>query len=319
MNNKFIVAKIKNVFYTGKNIGSNLILNLNINDLKFSKKIELKIGQKKQNIELFKNFFKDRQVEISCQLIEDDPIFDDLSEVKNFNIFLESESIINKTITFVVTEQGINQQKNIAYITIELELDIIDTIFYVGLLDKGWMVFIDKKTIALEKTIKISLPYGTKIQLIDRDEKYLYFIAKEGLNATGVELGISIKNVKYLLKDIKYKPSVQLIYSISQKSLQINESKYQATQYEYNILKKGTYKLFLADSPHKDGSHYESITKYAKTWFRLNDKDKYLHPGRASAGCITIIELEQWNKIYHQLILARTGDGETIGTVEVID
>ena len=59
---------------------------------------------------------------------------------------------------------------------------------------------------------------------------------------------------------------------------------------------------------------------HARTWFRIgHGGDRFLHTGRASLGCITLIERNRWDALYAGLIRSRKGDGISVGTVEVID
>lgn len=69
-----------------------------------------------------------------------------------------------------------------------------------------------------------------------------------------------------------------------------------------------------------------SLTGYSKSkaqqQFSRADKgpcqnDRYLHPGTASAGCITV-DPASWTKLYQHLILCRRGDGKTVGSVTVL-
>ena len=55
-------------------------------------------------------------------------------------------------------------------------------------------------------------------------------------------------------------------------------------------------------------------------WFRIGHSgDRYLHPGRVSAGCISITETARWMEIYDVLIKARKGDLMSVGILEVVD
>ncbi|MGK5090418.1 hypothetical protein WDW89_00220 [Deltaproteobacteria bacterium TL4] len=49
------------------------------------------------------------------------------------------------------------------------------------------------------------------------------------------------------------------------------------------------------------------------------DLKTFIHTGRASLGCITILERERWDELYRVLIKARKGDGISIGTLQVVE
>ena len=82
----------------------------------------------------------------------------------------------------------------------------------------------------------------------------------------------------------------------------------------------GIYDIEIPDAPHEGGINYTKIAKFAKVWFRVGHKDaKYLHTGMHSLGCITVLEQDKWDEIFHQLIKARKGDGLSVGVLEVVD
>jgi hypothetical protein len=86
-----------------------------------------------------------------------------------------------------------------------------------------------------------------------------------------------------------------------------------------NPVPVGTHEIEIPYEVHSLGSGYTSRAKYAKTWFRIGHSgDRFLHCGRVSAGCITVTDIEQWDKIYNRLIVARK-NLVSVGTVTVID
>jgi hypothetical protein len=55
-------------------------------------------------------------------------------------------------------------------------------------------------------------------------------------------------------------------------------------------------------------------------WFRIgHDGARYLHTGKYSAGCMTLLEQKQWDGLWAVLITARKGDGKSIGVLKVIE
>jgi len=66
------------------------------------------------------------------------------------------------------------------------------------------------------------------------------------------------------------------------------------------------------------------VTPYAKSWCYLgqgaailDSGDRYLHPGTGSLGCVSVGP-EQWTRVYQHLVRARSGDGKTIGYLDVV-
>ena len=73
-----------------------------------------------------------------------------------------------------------------------------------------------------------------------------------------------------------------------------------------NPLPTGTHDLEIPYEPHSLGSSYLSDSEYATTWFRIGHSgDRFLHPGRVSAGCATVGAVKDWTGIYEYLIKGR--------------
>jgi hypothetical protein len=84
----------------------------------------------------------------------------------------------------------------------------------------------------------------------------------------------------------------------------------------------GTFDLEIPDAPHRGGLNYDA--DYATVWFRIltrNDPDgfvdRYLHAGRATAGCTTVTGIDRWPDIFHYLI-DRRKDTKSVGTIQVV-
>jgi hypothetical protein len=74
--------------------------------------------------------------------------------------------------------------------------------------------------------------------------------------------------------------------------------------------------LEIPDAPHPGGLHYKDQSSFATVWFRIgHDGDRYLHPGRISAGCLTV-DPSGWNRIYKYLVVRRK-DVSSVGAVHV--
>ncbi|MFE6838581.1 hypothetical protein ACFVFI_27545 [Streptomyces sp. NPDC057705] len=87
-----------------------------------------------------------------------------------------------------------------------------------------------------------------------------------------------------------------------------------------NPIPRGKYDLEIPDEVHPLGGPYESISVYAKSWFRIGHSgDRYLHTGTHSAGCATVMDVAKWTDIYLYLIRRRKGDGMSVGTLNVFD
>jgi len=87
--------------------------------------------------------------------------------------------------------------------------------------------------------------------------------------------------------------------------------------YAENPPSVGLFELEIPDEIHPKGDSYLDYSKYATTWFRIGHHgDRFLHCGNATAGCVTVTDLEQWTNIYNHLISRRRGD-YSVGTIEI--
>jgi hypothetical protein len=82
----------------------------------------------------------------------------------------------------------------------------------------------------------------------------------------------------------------------------------------------GSFDVEMPDEVHINGAPYQEDSIFATTWFRVGHSgDRYIHPGTRTAGCITITEIKKWTGIYDYLIKRRSGDGKSVGTIEVVE
>jgi hypothetical protein len=93
-----------------------------------------------------------------------------------------------------------------------------------------------------------------------------------------------------------------------------NEGPVKATTDEENPTPTGKYDIEIPDFQHNLGRAYGD---YGTTWFRIGHSgDRYLHPGRVSLGCTTILDISEWPKIWRYLISSRK-DPQSVGELEV--
>jgi len=91
------------------------------------------------------------------------------------------------------------------------------------------------------------------------------------------------------------------------------------TTHSANPVPRGTYDLEIPYEVHSLASSYARYSPFATTWFRIGHSgDRYLHPGRISAGCATVTDLRKWTEIYTYLIRARKGDKKSVGTITIL-
>ncbi|MEQ9008906.1 MAG: hypothetical protein RLP12_13540 [Ekhidna sp.] len=82
-----------------------------------------------------------------------------------------------------------------------------------------------------------------------------------------------------------------------------------------NPVHRGKHDIEIPDFQHNEyGTPYG---KFGTTWFRIGHSgDRYLHPGRVSAGCVTITQYNEWPSIWLYLINSRK-DARSVGEIEI--
>lgn len=166
----------------------------------------------------------------------------------------------------------------------------------------------------------IGLPAYLKVRLDRIESKREHFTILEGL-LQGIRASVTLdkQGGSYLFPDNPQTGQISMTYSIAKKTLQVRDKTYMTTDAPDVRWKKGVYDVEIPDAPHHGGLRYPEA-RYARTWFRVGHSgDRYVHTGRHSLGCITVIERNRWDDLYAALIKARKGDGRSIGVLEVID
>jgi hypothetical protein len=317
---KKIQFKLTKIKYSGKSIGDDIRVNIEILDKSLQIDKRIKIGSTVELDKEIGSFPSDQNsfsVKTKITITEKDNLFND---VGNIGEAIKVDAKNAKPQRFVYTAElrenrfWKNWGKSIAKFEITIEALCLETIKYVPDVSNGWL------KVKIVDGEDVSLPAFLKVQSEYFESGREYFTILEGLYK---DKKASVKledNKSWFLTDIKLEPAVHLKYSISQKILFIGNKKYKATDYTGSPWKKGWYDIELPDHPHKDRVNYIEISSRFNTWFRIGHTgERYLHTGRASLGCITITEIEKWNEIYNKLIKARKGDFISVGVLEVVD
>jgi hypothetical protein len=80
-------------------------------------------------------------------------------------------------------------------------------------------------------------------------------------------------------------------------------------------LPRGKHDIEIPDFQHTE--YGERYGRFGTTWFRIGHSgDRYLHPGRVSAGCVTITQYNEWPNIWLYLINSRK-DARSVGEIEI--
>lgn len=320
---KKIQFKLTKIKYTGKSIGNNIRLNIEILDKTLQIDKRIKIGSTIDFEKEIGNFPTDQKfftTKIKITITENDVLFNDTNNIERI-IKLDTENF--KLQKFVYTIEVRENRfwkiwgKSVAKFEVTIETLALEAIKYIPDVDNGWLKvkMTDGKIVFLPAFLKVQSEY------IERGREH--FIILEGSyknQKASVSLDNENNNNSRLLTDIKHEPLIKIQYSISQKKLIIGNKKYKATDHIETPWKKGWHDIELPDHPHPGGHDYLDRASRAKTWFRIgHEGEKYLHTGSRSLGCITITEVEKWNEIYDKLIKARKQDFLSVGVLEVID
>jgi hypothetical protein len=120
-----------------------------------------------------------------------------------------------------------------------------------------------------------------------------------------------------------YKSSAALVLDKSTMKLTYPGGTANVADLSDSQITNGVHPVQIPDFPHEGGRGYLDASSYATCWFYLGIgaavsgvNDRYLHPGRVSAGCITMNKSE-WTTVYKAIITCRRGNNVDVGTVTV--
>ncbi len=172
----------------------------------------------------------------------------------------------------------------------------------------------------------IPLPQYLKVTFSERRSSRDYFKIEEGAYK-GKNASVSQKSgsSSWLGKPLPtYRGPVSLTFKKGEGKLITPIGILTATTDSSNPIPNGHNPIQLPAFPHNLGRSYVSRASKAMTWFYLGTgnaipgrNDRYLHPGRISAGCVTVTDLSKWDSLYNVLILSRAAGGKNVGTIIV--
>ena len=180
------------------------------------------------------------------------------------------------------------------------DVQVLNKISYVDETSDGWLI------------VKInggnySIPMGLKVKLTEERDGRIHFVIQEGAYKGK---NASVRSGPYFTEHRLTLSGAELVFDLITERLTISGlGSFNAITHSSNPIPKGNHNIELPDAPHHLGNLYTSYSQYATTWFRIgNSGDRYLHPGRVSAGCITVTDLDEWTNIYEYLIYRRSND-----------
>lgn len=188
----------------------------------------------------------------------------------------------------------------------------------------GWLLVLVAGT-------RTSLPSGLKISLTSSSGGRDYGTVLEGVLAgtafdvSSGNLQTNFRRLENLQANVKTRAGgpvviggtsyeLELRIAFSEGGNQRTIGPFAAKTDSTNPVPLGNHDLEIADYPHDGGAQYGP---HGMVWFRIGHQgDRYVHPGRISAGCLTCAP-SQWEEIYPVLNCARANDRVSIGKMLV--
>ena len=325
---KFIQLKLSKIKYGGDSIGRDVRVEVEILSkfLRVDKRImagnTAGINREVGRFETDRGLF---QADVLITIIERDLLFNDVGSTKG-NIKVNTAIAKLQQFTFEVQIRESHSLLSrlfwgtkIAAFEITLEAEASDAIKYTPDVEegrgKGWL-----KVILEDSELTKPVPAYIKLKIEHTDAKREYFTILEGAyRDKSASVETDNDGSSWLITGVKHEPPARITYSISKKILTLKGKKYKADDDPKNPWKKGLYDIEIPDHPHEGGLKYPEAGR-GTVWFKIGHSgERYLHPGRISAGCISITKTARWMEIYNTLIKARKGDFTSVGILEVID
>jgi hypothetical protein len=165
-----------------------------------------------------------------------------------------------------------------------------------------------------------SLPYGLRVDLLGTANGREQFTVLEGIRRqkTGNVLLPSGGGSQF--GNVVHRGPARVRYSMSAGKVTFGAEFATAITDAINPVPVGLWSLQIPDEKHTYfGNRYLPRTPHATTWFRIGDgRDRYLHCGAATEGCVTVTDFSKWSRIWEYLVIARSGDNMHVGTIEVV-
>ncbi len=189
---------------------------------------------------------------------------------------------------------------------------------YISAPGNGWLTTKREPTGEL-----VAVPNFLQCELVKTSLGREYFKPTEGLERGKL---FSVKAGNLNKNPVHYRGPANLTFAIGTKTLKygINKTATAITDAS-NPIATGNHPIQLPDFPHEGGVYYVRASSRSYVWFYMGIgaavkgmNDRYLHTGRASAGCVTV-EPKDWDELCDYLLLCRTGDGKNVGTITVVN
>ncbi|KEQ24962.1 hypothetical protein [Paenibacillus tyrfis] len=122
---------------------------------------------------------------------------------------------------------------------------------------------------------------------------------------------------------INYNPSAVLKFLPAKNLLRISDNVVVHVKTDPNHpIPEGNHRILVVDHFHEN--YYPKAGPYQHSWFPLLElpgtstefKKRYLHPGKVSLGCLTVLDHERWTEIY-EFLIRRRKDKDYVSMLQV--
>ncbi len=303
----------------GDHLGDDFTVSFAIGDSRESMPCQIISGQSQTFRRTLAHFSIDdlsRPLKIKLSTVEKDPIVDDLGE-SSLDVSQSGEGWENQILIAEIQVQGKGrgESRKRAKMTVVSELNVTaGRLFVDDISPDGWLIA------QLDGGSQVILPHSLEIECSRQEAGRELFKILEGAHLGRLaSAALGAGNLSHFVLNMPRMAPARLSYARQDNRMHIEGLGDFATRpNESNPVPVGTYPICIPDLPHARVRQYLRQAPHAKLWFRIGmEGDRYIHPGTVTQGCITVSQIDSWEQIYHHLIYSRSGDQQTVGTLEV--
>ena len=299
------------MYFQGDNLGREWRIELKTSQFEGQVNFYRKRARQRANKYLVQKTVTHRETKVRARLrvYEQDPTWDD-PRWTSFSLNVSPGTHIEQ-VRIPIQGKGQREKNKSALVTIRFQVRVTSAIRYVSdVRPNGWL------RVKLERGRIHPLPHYLKVELIEGKERRDWFRILEGrlIGKIG-SAKLKSNGESYLMEASDHKGPAKLIYDRRQKRMTIQGLASYNIEEEGSLLGKGTYDIEIPYEPHDLGTIYQRESPRSKTWFRIGHSGgQFIHTGRSSAGCLTVMELRKWTSLYRYLINRRK-DTRSVGIV----
>jgi hypothetical protein len=257
-----------------------------------------------------------RYAPLKVTVRESDPVADDVGTAEaNLDLTGLDEQLA--AIDVVIRGRGRGESRKTATMTLILRLLPHEgRVFVADVSPNGWLVAM------ADDGERLPLPHALELELLSVDSgvngRQHFRIAEGHAKDKLASVGMLSDGVSSIVPVMPRFDPIRARLHLSSLVLSIEGvGEFAVAHFGDSAPPVGVHTLHVPDMPHSAGARYTRRAPHAKSWFRIGvGSSRYLHAGAHSEGCVTVKDIDAWERIYHRLIFARL-ENDTIGTIEV--